>query len=457
MGVAALVLLAYIPVAVAIFAMLPPRRAFVWVVFGGFLFLPVSAITIPVLADYGKSTAPAYVALLCTLIFHPRLLLEYRPRWFDLPMAFWTVWQVVPSVANGHGWYDGLHQTMNFLGGWGLTYLLARCYFTRPEHLKEVALAVVGCVLVYTPLILFEMRMSPHLHFYLYGYHPAPFWDMMRMGGWRPVVFMQHGLALALLVFASAAIAGWVWWHRKKVGLTHVGPVPLGWVALGLAVLSVAMRSAGALLIFAFIASVMVASRGGRWKWVLAVPVVLMPLHIGSRLLEVSDGRWMLDVTEQIFPAQYGRGGSLDARLNQEDAEIPRILAKPWTGWSNWSTGQDQLWLLLARNTGLPSLAAWMATFSLPLLLCLRADLRRRVDLLVYGVPLGLVLVAWVMDGFFNGMYNPMWVVSAAAVMAAATSPVQVGRPVRAAAKGEGVAAAGRPRAMAQPVAYGRR
>jgi len=63
--------------------------------------------------------------------------------------------------------------------------------------------------------------------------------------------------------------------------------------------------------------------------------------------------------------------------------------------------------------------------FSLPLVLCLCADLKRRRDLLVFGVPLGLVLVGWVMDGFFNGMFNPMWPVCAAAVMTAATSRVE--------------------------------
>lgn len=440
-----------------LYGMLPPRRAFLWVVFGGFLFLPGGGIDLPVLASYGKATAPGYVALLGTLVYHPRLLLEYKPRWFDAPMAFWVVWQVVPSVANGFGLYDGLHQVMNFGVMWGVPYFLTRCYFTRPEHLREVALGVVGCGLIYLPLCLFEFRMSPSLHFWIYGFYVSPFYDMVRLGGYRPVVFMSHGLMLAFLMCAVALISAWVWWYRKEMRVTHVGPVPIGWAALGLVGLALFMRSAGSLMIFAMFVAVILLSRAGRYKWVLVVPALLMPLYIFGRMAELTDGRFMLDVTNMIFDEQHGRAGSLDVRLRQEDSDIPMIRAQPLTGYGNWGAGRDQLWLLLARNTGLPTIAAWLLTFSLPLVLCLRADLRKRRDLLVFGVPMGLVLVAWVMDGFFNGMYNPMWPVCAAAVMTAATSPLQVGRPVRAAANGEGVAAAGRARAMAPPVVYGTR
>jgi len=419
------VLIAFLPLSVVIFATRPPRQAFLSVIFGGFLFLPVASIEVPVLADFGKASAPPYAALICTAVFHPQLLLGYRFKWFDLPMYGWFLWQIVPSVANGHGLYDGLSQLVNFLIVWALPYFLARCYFTKPEHLREVAVALVACGLVYLPLCLFEIRFSPSLHLWIYGRYPCPFFDMVRLGGYRPVVFMQHGLMLAFFMCSAAFVAGWLWWFRKPANIKRIGLVPIAWATGSLIPMAILTRSAGALMIFAGLTGLVVLAQAGKWKWVLLLPVVLMPFYIGTRTAEITDGRFMVDITNSLFSREHGREGSLTARLDQEDREIVRIREKPLTGWSNWNYGQDQLWLLLARNTGLPTIAAWLFVYSMPLVMALCSNLRKRRELLFYGLPLSLVLVGWVMDGLFNGMFNPMWPVCAAAVMTAVTNRSQ--------------------------------
>ncbi len=416
-------LLGFIPVSLLIYRTFPPRKAFLWVIFGGFLFLPVTAsIEVPIFTDYSKPSAPAYVALLGTLIFHHHLLFSFRPKWFDIPMVVWLVWQFPPSVANGHGLYDGLYQSLHFLVVWVVTYFLARCYFTRPEHLREVVVAVVASGLIYVPLCLFELKMSPCLHLWIYGRYPSPFFDMVRLGGYRPVVFLQHGLMLGFFMCAAAFLSGWLWWFRREAKLQKIGRVSIGWAAGLLIPMALLTRSSGALMIFSFLFGLVLLSGGGKWKWVLVVAVVMAPAYMAARLTEMTNGRFMIDITNALISSEHGREGSLIARLAQEDHEIILIRQKPITGWSNWCPGQDQLWLLLARNTGLPTIGAWLLTFSLPLMLVLASDLRRRRDLLVFGVPLGLVLSGWVMDGLFNGMLNPMWLVSAAALMTSATS-----------------------------------
>jgi hypothetical protein len=416
------VLIAYLPISIGIYRLLPPRQAFLWVIFGGVLFLPLESFKLSILADYGKASAPAYSALLCTLIFYPHFLLRYRLKWFDLPMLGWIIWQFPPSLANGYGLHDGAAQAVDFATVWAVPYFLTRCYFTRPRHLREVALALVGAGLIYLPLCLFEVRMSPSLHLWIYGTYPSPFFDMVRLGGYRPVVFMRHGLMLAFFMCSAAFVAGWLWWFWREPGPKKVGPVPIAWAALGLVPMAILTRSAGAIMIFACLAGLVLLSRGGKWKWLLVIPVVIMPIYIGTRTAEITDGRFMLDVTKALFKNEQSRASSLIARLTQEDNEISKIRQKPWTGWSNWSPGQDQLWLLLARNTGLPTTAMWLATFSLPLVLVLNANLKKCRDLFVFGVPLALVLVGWTMDGLFNGMFHPIWSVVAAAVMTAATN-----------------------------------
>lgn len=422
-SVALFVLIAYLPISIGLYLLLPPRRAFLWVILSGVLFLPVASLTVPIVADYGKPAAPAYASLLCTLIFYPHFLLRYRPKWFDLPLLGWILWQFPPSIANGYGLHDGTSQAVEFAIVWAVPYFLTRCYFTQSRQIQEVALALVGAGLIYVPLCLFEMRMSPTLHLWIYGEYPSPFFDMVRLGGYRPVVFMRHGLMLAFFMCSAAFVAGWLYLFWKESKAKRVGPIPIGWAMLALVPTAILTRSAGALMIYACLLGLVMLSREGEWKWVLALPVVVMPIYIGIRTSEITDGRFMLDVTKAIFAPDDGRVSSLTARLLQEDNEIAKIREKPWTGWSNWSPGQDQLWLLLARNTGLPTIALWLATFSLPLILILKEDLRKRDELFVFGVPLALVLVGWIMDSLFNGMFNPLWPVVSAALMSAASQP----------------------------------
>ena len=54
--------------------------------------------------------------------------------------------------------------------------------------------------LIYVPLCLFEVRMSPQLHNMVYGFAQHSFGQTVRGGGWRPMVFMQHGLAVGLFM-----------------------------------------------------------------------------------------------------------------------------------------------------------------------------------------------------------------------------------------------------------------
>ena len=52
-----LVMFGWIPVVMALFRILPPRRALVVAYVGGFLFLPNYAFDLPGLPEYSKTTA----------------------------------------------------------------------------------------------------------------------------------------------------------------------------------------------------------------------------------------------------------------------------------------------------------------------------------------------------------------------------------------------------------------
>ena len=64
--------------------------------------------------------------------------------------------------------------------------------------------------MIYVPLCLFEIKMSPQLHQLVYGYHQHGFDQTIRLGGFRPMVFMQHGLAVGFWMTAASLIGVWL-------------------------------------------------------------------------------------------------------------------------------------------------------------------------------------------------------------------------------------------------------
>jgi hypothetical protein len=78
---------------------------------------------------------------------------------------------------------------------------------------------VVGGV-VYAFLALVEIRFSPQLHNWIYGYHQMDFSMAMRFGGYRPMIFMQTGLAVGMFMLA-ATIAAIVLHRTGRVKRAH--------------------------------------------------------------------------------------------------------------------------------------------------------------------------------------------------------------------------------------------
>ena len=59
--------------------------------------------------------------------------------------------------------------------------------------------------------------MSPQLHRIVYGYFPHDFFQQIREGNFRPVVFMGHGLLVSVFVATSVIAAAALWRTRDSV------------------------------------------------------------------------------------------------------------------------------------------------------------------------------------------------------------------------------------------------
>ena len=85
------------------------------------------------------------------------------------------------------------------------------------RDLRSLLVVLAGAGLIYSALIAYEVRMSPQLHQTIYGFFQHDWLQVIRTGAYRPVVFMPHGLALAL--FLATSVGAWASLGRLRIRL----------------------------------------------------------------------------------------------------------------------------------------------------------------------------------------------------------------------------------------------
>ena len=412
----------WVIVAIGLFALLPPRRAVLTAYMVAWLFLPQAGIPMPGLPDLDKVTASGMGVLLGVLIFDAGRLATLRFSWVDIPMAIWFVASVVSAVTNGLGWYDGLSGVPRDLFTWGIPYFVGRLYFNDLQSLRELAIGIFIGGLVYVPLCLIEVRLSPQLHRILYGFHPAHFAMAIRFGGYRPMVFMQHGLAVGMWMTSATVIGAWLWMSGS---LTRMRSVPM-WILVGaMAMTTLLCRSMGALALLVLGMSFLLAARVLRLNLVMALVMLLAPVYMIVRI----EGWWTgSELVNFAATIDVERAQSLQDRLNEEELLMARASERPiwgWGGWGRWRikdewTGQDLtssdgMWVIVRGERGNVGLIALTLMVLLPYALFLRRVPARDWARPVFAAPaaLAMLLLMWSIDNLFNAMHNPIYIIAA--------------------------------------------
>lgn len=419
--VAQMVLLGFLPLAVALYFIVPPRRATLMVFIGGWLFLPVMGFTFTGIPNYTKISAIALAVLIGTAIVEPRRLLSFVPRWFDIPIAIWCVVPVVSSLTNGLGLYDGMSATFTQTITWGVPWVMGRIWFSDAQGMRELAMGIVLGGLVYVPLCLFEIRMSPQLHAMLYGEPPSSFVHVGRFGGWRPLVFMRSGLEVGLWMSAAGLSALWLW---SRGYLRHVMGVPGAPLVAVMLVTAVLCKSLGAIALL--VAGIGILY-GAKWTR-LAAPALILAALVPTYMAVRTSGMWTGD--SLVRAAAYvseARADSLQFRFDNEEMLIERAMERPTFGWGGWGrsrvhddkTGRDLtvtdgMWIIALGQHGIVGLASVTLAMLLPIgLLWSRCPTR-----LWRGPPavMAVIVLLFMADNLLNAMPNPVYVIAAGAV-----------------------------------------
>ena len=422
-------------VVLALARKLTPPLAFILAILAGFLLLPPTiTYDLPLLPALTKDSIPALSVLLLLALFRPGLggagerplLPQSRFIWMaTIGLAAGALATVVtngdplfygPTVLPGMRLYDGLSQVLSAIILL-LPMLLARKFLATPEThvLLLKALCVAG--LSYSLLALVEVRMSPQLNQWIYGFFPHSFIQHYRSGGWRPIVFLNHGLVVSLFFcLATLAAAGLSRLDGKRRSNFLAATA---WLLLTL----VLTKSLGALVI-ALLLLPAVLFLGVRSQLIVACSVAIMvlsyPVARSSGFIPIER---ILQEAGKVDPA---RADSLLTRVRNEDMMLDKALDRPWFGWGAWgrsrvfdsATGadvtiSDGYWIIVLGVGGWTRYLFEFGLLCIPLILMfLRC---RQYDIGMESAILSLILAANLIDLIPNSGLTPLtWIIAGA-------------------------------------------
>lgn len=417
---------------VILFSKMPAHRAAAILVVGGLLFLPnYSYYNVPIIPAYDKSAAIA-MALMAGWISSGA---KERLKWhiMDLPMLLWVFASpVLTSLSNGLGLYDGVSGSVSAYLSWGAFYLAGRLFFQERESLRVLFLGIIIGGLLYILPILFEVRMSPQLSYMFYGFFPHSFAQHVRYGGYRPIVFMEHGLMVSLWMSMSAVMAFWAWRSKE---IKDIKGIPILVVTAVLAAGVVLCKSANGIvfMLLGFLAA-LAWGRKGRTGFMLIL-FMIVPGYILFRLQNFITVEELIANLGRIFDPE--RIESLSVRLRQEDLFGARTMMQPFFGWGSFGRGWpmdpltgltigwvDSLWVIVSNTYGIFGLVVWLGGMGLGALAHLVSLARPRplgsAPLPSHAWPavaLSLVVTLFLLDSLMNGMVNPVYILCAGALV----------------------------------------
>lgn len=412
----------FIPMAIRLFQRYKPAVAAAATFVIGWSFLPQAKFDLPMIPSYTKVSALALAVLISVLIFDRGIFKTLRFSPLDLPMLVWVICPFFTSVSNDLGAYDGIAVVITQIFLYGMPYLVGRLYFGGFEEMRTLAIAMFLGALALAPLAIYEMVMSPVLHIQLYGWYPhSDFSQTKRGGGYRPSVFMTHGLEFAIWMMAGTLL-GWILFLSKslrgKMPLLKLPFLP----ALGfLTLVTVSLRSSGAVMMLLFGLATFLGAQLFRSKLVLIVLLGLPPLYMHLRASGAWDGQNLIEAAEKATGSK-DRADSLAFRLMNETMLVEKAKQRPLLGWGGYQRSYvtndkgeyisvpDGMWILTFGKFGLLGLFSLSLAYIVPaLLFALRYPARvwgerEWAPVTGFAILMGLTMI----DNLFNAMYNPV-------------------------------------------------
>ncbi|MEG4579748.1 O-antigen ligase domain-containing protein [Microcoleus sp. MON1_C5] len=419
-----LAMFGFIPVVFYLFVRFPPLRAVIISFVAAWLFLPQASYPIPSLPPYTKISAACYAILLGTLIYDTARLTTFKPGWLDVPMVICCLCPIVSQVSNGG---SPISPTVNQIVTWGLPYFLGRLYVGSLEGLRQLAIGIFAGGLAYIPFTLIEGVKGPILHLMIYGVNAFEDWGQARrLGGWRPVVFMQHGLMVGLWMMTAALIGVWLWQTgtlKKFMGRN------IKTLAIILTIAFFLCRSTGAYSLFGMALLVLFCAKWFR----TSLPLLFIIGYIVFYLYVAAAGQFsskeVMDFITPIFGEE--RSASLKFRFDMEEILGEKARQRFLFGWGDSGGNRvynqqgkdisvtDSLWIIAFGVNGAVGLVSLFSSLLLPVIVFCVFKYPARTwsnPKVAPAAVLGVALTMYVFDCVLNAMTNPIFALIAGGI-----------------------------------------
>ncbi|MEL6952853.1 MAG: hypothetical protein AAFN09_13455 [Pseudomonadota bacterium] len=437
-----------------LFRKLPFRDALIWSIVGGYLFLPAAffiSINPPVLPSLDKEFIPAFTATLVTMIIlarqnskNPRraAVADTGPELTNLPgwlprsglgralmgMVFFGI--LATAITNGdpltygarslpaQSLYDGFSALLE-LGVIFLPLLLGRKFLSDDVGHKRLLVILFISALIYTLPAMYEVRMSPQINRMVYGFFPHSWVQHIRGGGFRPLVFLDHGLLLGIH-FTCALIAGVILVRLEQGGRRLLYGFCAVWLFLAL----ILSKTLGAFLIALTIIPIALLMPV-RLQLMAAAGIALIMLSYP--ILRGSDMVPTEALTEMAAGIDERRAASLQYRFDNEDLLLGKANERPAFGWGWWTRARvynefgvdisvpDGAWIVTIGERGWVGYIGYFGFLTLPMVLLFLRRKRYEVGLVTAG--LCMATAANLLDLLPNASLSPVLMLSAGALL----------------------------------------
>ncbi|MGB3239554.1 MAG: hypothetical protein WBB29_14750 [Geitlerinemataceae cyanobacterium] len=438
---AQLALLLWLPIVFYFFTRYPVRTAVIVSFIGGLLFLPERTFfALPLIPDYKGMIATCYGIVLALIVYDSQGLSKLQLTWIDAPMVIWCICPIISSLTNGLGAYDGVNTALEQTAIWGLPYFLGRLYLNSLSGMRELALNILRGGLIYVPLCLYEGRFSPQLHLKVYGFfaHSSGLRQAMRYGGYRPNVFMEHGLMVGMWMMTVALVCIWL---SKAKALDKVWGFSLGGLNWVFFLVFLWCRSTGAYIYMIYGLLVMFCAKSVKTTLPLLLLIVGMSYYLYSGAVGTFDGDSITQVITERFNAD--RAQSLQFRFDNEEILAEKAREKMLFGWAGWgrnrvydynwegvledTTTVDSMWILAFGTNGVIGLASVTGSLLLPVLgFSFRYPARLWFKpQIASAAVLAICTTLFMLDSVLNNMYNPVFTLISGGLSGLATQPTE--------------------------------
>jgi len=394
-------LLLWIPLGIGLFFVMRPEKAALITIFGGLMFLPeVISFRIPLVPPLGKQIIPYFAVLLGYTFRSPgRVWRLPRERWVLVVVLIMIVDGIGLAMTNGdsltYGFWrkielpglgikDGMFVALSGIFRMAVPFFVGAAVVREVSDLEELLRFLVKAGLVYGPFALFEIRMSPQLHYWIYGYYQHDFIQSIRFGGYRPTVFMAHGLTVALF-FAVCVLA--------SATLTRLPPRRIWGMSartttLILAVVLLLCKSTGTIVYVITIGPLLYFASYKMQRRVAVLLAVVVLLYPSMRQSDVFPTAALLSAAQL---AGQDRADSMAYRFTNEDMLLKKARQRPWFGWGEYGRNEvynenakmisvtDGQWIIALGITGFVGFIATFGLLLIPLFLVGRR-LRKTTD-----------------------------------------------------------------------------